>query len=88
LLVNAKKFDQMTDEQKAELIKAAKASVEAERTAIYNEEESYKEQLIADGGVVNEIDRTPFIEAAIPIQDKTAKELGLEELLQEIRDLK
>jgi TRAP-type C4-dicarboxylate transport system substrate-binding protein len=88
LLVNAKKFDQMTNEQKAELMKAAKASIEAERTAIYNEEESYKEQLIDDGGVVNEIDRAPFIEAAIPIQDKTAKELGLEELLQEIRDLK
>lgn len=88
LLVNAKKFDQMTDAQKDELMKAAKASVDAERVAIYNEEESYKEQLIADGGVVNEIDRAPFIEAAIPLQDKIAEELGLEELLQEIRDTK
>ncbi len=88
LLVNANKFDKMTDDQKAELMKAAEASVAAERTAIYNEEESYKEQLIADGGVVNEIDRTPFIEAAIPLQDKIASELGLEELLQAIRDAK
>ncbi|MBN2899252.1 MAG: TRAP transporter substrate-binding protein [Clostridia bacterium] len=88
LLVNAKKFDQMTEEQKNELIKAAEASVAAERTAIYNEEESYKEQLIADGGIVNEIDRTPFIEAAIPLQDKVASELGLEELLQAIREAK
>jgi len=88
LLVNAKKFDKMSDDQKAELLRAAEASVKAERTAIYNEEESYKEQLIADGGVVNEIDRTPFIEAAIPLQDKIASDLGLEELLQAIRDAK
>lgn len=88
LLVNAKKFDEMTDDQKAELMKAAEASVVAERTAIYNEEESYKQQLIADGGVVNEIDRAPFIEAAIPLQDKIAEEIGLGELLQAIRDAK
>lgn len=88
LLVNAKKYDTFTEEQKAQIIKAAEASVEAERNAIYNEEETFKQQLIDEGGVVNEIDRTPFIEAATPLQDKIAKELGLEDLLQKIRDLK
>ncbi len=88
LLVNAKKFDAMTEEQKEELMKAAEASVEAERKAIYDEEEAYKQQLIADGGVVNEIDRQPFIDVAVPLQDKIAQELGLEELLEAIRNAK
>lgn len=88
LLVNGEKFDSYTQEQKDIILKAAKASVEAERQSLYDQENEFKEKLIAEGGEVNEIDRTPFIEVAEPLQDKAAADMGVEHLLQKIRDLK
>lgn len=87
MLINGNKFDSLSAEQQEILLAAAKASVDAERVALYAQEDEYKEILIQDGGEVNEIDRTPFIELAVPIQDKAAEEMGVVELLQKIRDL-
>ncbi|WP_413306510.1 TRAP transporter substrate-binding protein [Bacillus sp. 1P10SD] len=88
LLVNGKKFDSYTKEQKEIILEAAKASVEAERASVIAQESEYKEKAISEGAVVNEIDRAPFIKLAEPLQDKAAKEMGVEKLLKEIRDLK
>lgn len=88
LLVNGKKFDSLTKEQQDTILEAAKASVEAERKALYAQEDEYKKKAIAEGAVVNEIDRQPFIDKAVPLQDKAAKDIGAEDLLQKIRDLK
>ncbi|MDF0726339.1 TRAP transporter substrate-binding protein [Cytobacillus sp. S13-E01] len=88
LLVNGKKFDSYTKEQQDIILEAAKASVEAERQSLYDQEEEYKEMAIADGAVINEIDRTPFIEFAVPLQEKAAKEMGAEELFNIIKGLK
>lgn len=88
LLVNGKKFDTYSDEQKEIIMEAAEASVETERKSVLDQEEEYKEKAIEDGAEVNEIDREPFIELAEPIQEKTAKEIGAEEMLQKIRELK
>ncbi|MDR6121372.1 tripartite ATP-independent transporter DctP family solute receptor [Bacillus sp. SLBN-46] len=88
LLVNGKKFDSYTKEQKEIILEAAKASVEAERASVIAQESEYKEKAIAEGAVVNEIDRAPFIKLAEPLQDKAAKDMGVEKLLKEIRDLK
>lgn len=88
LLVNGKKFDSYTKEQQDILLEAAEASVQAEREAVYAQEEEYKEKAIAEGAVVNEIDRTPFVELAEPMQEKAAKDMGAEELLKKIKDLK
>lgn len=88
LLVNGNKFDSYSPEQQEIILAAAKASVEAERQSLYSQEEEYKEKLIAEGGEVNEIDRTPFIEVAEPLHDKAAADMGAEHLLQIIRDLK
>ena len=88
LLVNGIKFDAMTEEQKTALLAAATAATAAERQAIYDDEASYKQQAIDDGAIINELDREPFIELATPMQDALASELGLEDLLQEVRDLK
>ena len=84
LLVNGKKFDEMTDEQKDALIAAAEASVEAEREAVYAQEEEYKQKAIDEGATVNEIDTAEFIEIALPIQEKLAKDIGAEEMLESI----
>ncbi len=88
LLVSGNKFDSFTDEQKEILLKAAEASVEAEREALYAQEDEYKELAVSGGAEVNEIDRVPFIEIAQPIHEKAAKEMGIEELLQKINELK
>lgn len=88
LLVNGKKFDSYTKEQQDIILEAAKASVEAERQSVYDQESEYKQKAIDEGAVVNEIDRQPFIDLAIPLQDKAAKEIGAEDLLKKIRDLK
>ncbi|EWG09615.1 TRAP transporter substrate-binding protein [Cytobacillus firmus] len=88
LLVNGKKFDSYTKEQQDILLEAAEASVQAEREAVYAQEEEYKEKAIAEGAVVNEIDRTPFVELAEPMQEKAAKDMGAEELLKKIKELK
>ena len=88
LLVSGKKFDSMTDAQKDILLEAAAASVEAERQALYAQEEEYKASALADGAEINEIDKTPFIDIAQPIHEKAAQEMGVEELLQKINGLK
>jgi tripartite ATP-independent transporter DctP family solute receptor len=88
LLVNGKKFDSYSKEQQDTILEAAKASVEAEREALYKQEEEYKEKAISEGAVVNEVDRTPFIELAKPIQEKAVQEMGAEELYQKVLDLK
>lgn len=88
LLVSGKKFDSLNAEQQEALLAAAQASVNAERAALYAQEEEYKQILLADGGEVNEIDRTPFIEKAIPLQAEAAEEIGVTELLQKVQDLK
>ncbi|QUW21342.1 TRAP transporter substrate-binding protein [Sporosarcina sp. Marseille-Q4063] len=88
LLMNGKKFDKYTEDQQEIILKAADAATQAEREALYAQEDEYKQILLDDGGEVNEIDRQPFIDAAIEVQDKTAESIGATELLQKIRDLK
>ena len=88
MLVNGKKFDKMTDEQKEALLEAATASVDAEREAVFAQEEEYKQKAIDEGAVVNEIDTTEFKKLATPIQDKLAKDIGAEEILEKINGLR
>ncbi|MGO4889188.1 TRAP transporter substrate-binding protein [Anaerobacillus sp. MEB173] len=88
LLISGKKFDALTDEQKEILLAAAEASVEAERQALYTQEEEYKQLAIEDGAEINEIDRAPFIEIAKPLHEKAAQDMGVVELLNKIYELK
>ncbi|MCA1065906.1 TRAP transporter substrate-binding protein [Rossellomorea sp. AcN35-11] len=88
LLVNGKKFDSYSKEQQDIIIEAAKASVEAEREAVYAQEEEYKQKAMDEGAEVNEIDREPFINLAEPLQENAAKDMGAEDLLEKVRELK
>lgn len=88
LLVNGNEFDKYTEEQQEIIMKAADASVAAEREALYAQEEEYKEKAIAEGAEVSEIDTAPFVKIAEPLQDQAAKDMGVEDLLQKVRDLK
>ncbi|WP_034748369.1 TRAP transporter substrate-binding protein, partial [Halalkalibacter wakoensis] len=88
LLISGDKFDSLTEDQKEIILAAADASVQAEREALYAQEEEYKELALEEGAEINEIDRAPFIEIAAPLNEEAAQNMGIEELLQKINDLK
>ncbi|WP_070000353.1 TRAP transporter substrate-binding protein [Cellulosilyticum sp. I15G10I2] len=81
LLMNGRKFDGFTEEQQGWILEASKASVAEERAVTYKMLEESKEKIVADGGVINEVDLETFRTLAMPIQDAYAKENGLEDLL-------
>lgn len=81
LLMNGKMFDRFTEEQQGWILEASQASVLEERTVTYKMLAESKEKIIADGGIINEVDLEAFRALAIPIQDAYAKENGLEDLL-------
>lgn len=76
LLINGKKFDSLSEEQQNAILKAAAASVEQERKDLYAQEGEYLEKFKGDGGEVNQIDRKPLQDIAIPLQDEGAAKLG------------
>lgn len=82
LLMNGKSFDKFTEEQQGWIIEAAKQSVKAEREDTYQMLEKSKDKILEDGAEINKVDIEEFKKIAIPIQDKFAKESGLEELLE------
>ncbi|BFM50682.1 TRAP transporter substrate-binding protein [Marinomonas sp. THO17] len=88
LLVRNSVWENFTDEQRVEFEKAVKAATQAERQALYNEESNYKQQAINDGAVVNSLNRTPFIEKAVTIQNEWAKEHNMTDIVATIRAAK
>ncbi|GGK06368.1 C4-dicarboxylate ABC transporter [Lentibacillus kapialis] len=88
LLINGNKFDKYTEEQQDIIMSAAETSVEAEWKSLHKQEEEYKGIAKEDGAKINQIDRQPFVDIAKPIQDKAAKEIGVEDLLEKIRNAK
>ena len=85
VLMNGKKYDKLTDQQKEWINEALKQATEEERKVTYGMLSESKAKVIADGGTVNSIDKAPFIAIAIPIQDKLAKDLGIEDLVEKVR---
>lgn len=85
MIINGHKFEKMSDDQKTAILNAAKLSAIAEREAVLADDIKYKEIAIADGAIVNELDRTPFIELAVPLQDGFAKSINAEAMLEKIR---
>lgn len=88
MLTNGEMFDKLSKEQQDIIMEAARISIEKEREEVRKQEEQYKKVLKEEGGEVNKIDRQPFVEAAKPIQDEYAKEYGVEDLLEKVRELK
>ncbi|MCJ7688899.1 MAG: TRAP transporter substrate-binding protein [Clostridiaceae bacterium] len=82
VLMNGKKFDGYTKEQQGWILEATKASVDEERAMTYKMADTSKAKIIADGGIINEVDLPAFKKLAIPIQDEFAKKNGLESLLE------
>lgn len=86
VLMNGKKWDKLTDQQKKWITEALKQATTEEREVTYAGLAKSKAKVIADGAKVNAIDKAPLIEIAVPIQDKLAQSLKMETLLKKIRD--
>lgn len=87
-LMNGKKFDAMTDQQKKWVLEAIKQATAEERAVTYRMRDESKAQVIKDGAKTNEVDKAPFIAIAIPIQDELAKKSGLTSYIEKIRAVK
>jgi YD repeat-containing protein len=83
--MNGNRWDAYSDQQRAWITEAVKEATAEERRVTYDQLDKSKAKVIADGGTVNAIDKTPLVAIAVPIQDELAKKLGLEDLLALIR---
>ena len=87
-MMNGDKYDSFTDEQKAWINEAAKASTAEERKVTYEMFKTSKEKAINDGAVITEfadIDIAAFKALAKPIQDKFAADNNMTEQLNMVR---
>jgi TRAP-type C4-dicarboxylate transport system substrate-binding protein len=87
-LMNGDRFDALPEQQQQWIVQASEAATTEERAVVYRMTDESKAKVIADGGVVNEVDLEAFRALAIPIQDKFVKDNGMEEYLELIRAIK
>ncbi len=81
-------WDGYTDKEKQVVAAAAKLAQDINRSLSVQRDAESLEKLKAKGMIVNPIDKTGFIKAAVPLQDQLAKTLGAEDLLKVIRETK
>lgn len=86
VLLNGKKWDKYTEQQKKYITEALKQATKEERSVTYAQLDKSKAKVIADGAKVNAIDKKPLIAIAVPIQDELAKKLKMEDMLKKIRN--
>ncbi|MCF3935221.1 TRAP transporter substrate-binding protein [Acuticoccus sp. M5D2P5] len=88
IMMNKEKFEALPQEQQDAILEAGReASVFGVDNAIESDNALIEE--MADYGVkVNEVETAPLVEAVAPLQDETAKNLGTEDILARIRELK
>ena len=87
-VISKKEWDGYTDKEKAVVAAAAKLAQDVNRNLSVQRDRESLEKLKEKGMIINPIDKTPFVTAAIPLQDQLAKSLGAEDLLKLIRETK
>lgn len=85
LLVRNSVWENFNDEQRAAFNNAVTAATAAERKALYEQESEFKQKAIDDGAIVNSVERGPFIEKAVAIQDEWAAKHGMTDVIETIR---
>ncbi len=87
-VISKKEWDGYTDKEKQVVADAAKLAQDVNRSLSVQRDRESLEKLRAKGMIINPIDKSGFIKAAIPLQDQLAKSLGAEDLLKIIRETK
>lgn len=88
LLMNGTRFDALPKQQQDWITEATVQATAEERASVYKMMDESKAKVIADGGIVNEVDQEAFKAIAIPIQDKYAEENNMKDLLELVRGIK
>lgn len=88
LLMNGTRFNALPKEQQEWIKEACEKATAEERKVVYRMMEESKAKVIADGGIVNEVNLEAFKALAVPIQDKFAKDNNMVELLNLVRSIK
>lgn len=88
LLMNGERFDALPQQQQDWITEAVEKATAEERAVVYKMLDESKAKVIADGGIVNEVDLDAFRALATPIQDKYAKDNNMVELLEAVRAIK
>jgi tripartite ATP-independent transporter DctP family solute receptor len=78
-------WQQLTPEEQKTMQEAADLAIEINRALAPGREQEALAELVEVGMTVQDIDTTPFREAAIPLQDKLASDIGAGDLLEGIR---
>ncbi|MDR1519778.1 MAG: TRAP transporter substrate-binding protein [Planctomycetota bacterium] len=86
VLMNGNRWNAYSAQQQAWISQALKEATAEERRITYADLAKSKARVIADGGTVNAIDKTPFLAIAIPIQDELAARLNTADMLKTIRE--
>jgi len=85
-VISKKEWDGYTDKEKEVVAAAAKLAQDVNRSLSVQRAAEAMDKLKAKGMIVNPIDKTVFVNAAVPLQDQLAKSLGAEDLLKVIRE--
>ncbi len=83
-----KEWNGLNAEEKDVLQKAAQHGRDVQRTAAPTEEAKAFDQLKAKGMVINDIDLSPIMPAAMKLQEDLAKDRGAADLLQQIKAIR
>jgi TRAP-type C4-dicarboxylate transport system substrate-binding protein len=86
VLMNGDRWNAYSAQHQAWISQALKEATAEERRVTYADLAKSKARVIADGGTVNSIDKTPFLAIAIPIQDELAARLNTADMLKAIRE--
>ena len=86
--MSKKEWDGYTDKEKQVVAAAAKLAQDVNRSLSVQRDAESLDKLKAKGMIVNPIDKTGFVKAALPLQDQLAKTLGADDLLKVIRETK
>ncbi|PJF08118.1 TRAP transporter substrate-binding protein [Pseudorhodobacter sp. MZDSW-24AT] len=86
LVMSKASYDKLSPEDQALVVQAAKDSIPVNRQ-LWAEREKLSEEKVRAAGVevISEIDKTPFIEAMVPVYEKHANTPKLQDLVQRIQ---
>jgi len=84
VIMNAEYFDSLTPEQQSLIQEAMTEAAAYERQVFHDKMAAIRSKLEEQGVTITQVDTDAFVEKVKPIWDKYAKDLGAEDLLQDI----
>lgn len=86
-LMGAQKYNSLTDEQKAWVDEAAAYACEEQRKFDKQLNDEALEQIKANGGIVNEVDKDSLLEACAEARSEAADKIGVTDLYNKVNEL-